>query len=188
LLSREAALWRAAYTRPHHESKLAAHWRSQGFHVFLPVHQSWRRWSDRKKMVCVPLFPSYVFVQLPPARHAEAVKAPGFLWFVSSRAGMLSVDPRELDAVRALLDSGMAFDPAPELTDGDEVEITKGALRGCRGVLQCKTLGFVILPVSTIRGGLRVRLPDPTWMERRSTRTAACPIAAAIRAIRPATA
>jgi transcription antitermination factor NusG len=157
--------WLAAYTRPRHEEKVKQYCDERGIETFLPCHQSWRRWSDRRKLLQMPLFPSYVFLrpQLQQQRQ-RAVQAPGFLWFVHNSEGPITVDQHELAAIRVALGNGLKLDPLPNIAVGDAVEITRGALRGFRGFLLCKEDGVVSLRVSAVHGAVRVTLPDPTWV------------------------
>src|SRR5580700_10548458 len=62
--------WFALQTRPRFEKKVAAELREKRIEAFLPVQNSLRRWSDRRQLVEMPLFPGYVFV-----RAASTVEA-----------------------------------------------------------------------------------------------------------------
>lgn len=150
----------AAYTRSRHEEKVKQHCEQRGIEVFLPTRQSWRRWSDRKKLLHLPLFPSYVFIRADEVERRRAVQAPGFLWYVHDVRGPLRVDGGELAAIRRLLASGLEFDPLPGAEVGDEVEILSGVMRGCRGWLLRKQHGAIALTVSAINGSVRLVLSD----------------------------
>ncbi|MGH9471139.1 MAG: transcription termination/antitermination NusG family protein [Terriglobales bacterium] len=156
--------WLAAYTRPRHEQKVAEYFLQHRWQVFLPTHSTWRYWSDRRKLVRLPLFSSYVFVKLNDSERRRAVQAPGVMGWVRGAFGPARVDEDELRAIAKLLQSGLAFDPLPTVEIGDEVEIAAGALRGCRGRLLRKDQGAIALLISAINGGVRVNLPDPTWI------------------------
>ena len=164
--------WLAAYTRPRHEERVKQFCEERGIEVFLPTHRSWRRWSDRKKLLSLPLFPSYVFVRADGAQRQRAVQAPGFLWFVHNRTGPVLVAADELGAIRRLMASGMEYDPLPGVQVGDEVEVVAGALRGCRGRLLRKDGSAIALFVTGINGGIRVSLPDPSWVVPAGSRRA----------------
>lgn len=160
----DATVWLAAYTRPRHEHTVEGYFRQREWEVFWPTVRRRRQWSDRRKEIQVPLFPSYVFVRLREADRRRAVQAPGFLWFIRNQQGPVPVRTEELEAVERLLISGWRFDPLPAAHLGDEVEIVAGALRGCRGKLLRKDAGAIALLVSAINGGLRVSVPDPSWI------------------------
>ena len=156
--------WLVAYTRPRFEAKVETFCEERGIEVFLPCYQSWRRWSDRKKLLRLPLFPSYVFIRPDPVQRQRAAQAPGLLWFVHNRQKLVYPADDEISAIRRLLVSGWAFDPLPNVKVGGEVEIVAGALRGCRGYLLSKSDGVVALLVNAINGGIRIRVPDPSWL------------------------
>lgn len=156
--------WLAAYTRSRHEEKVKSYCEALGVEVFLPCYRTWRRWSDRKKLLSLPLFPSYIFVRHDQKLQPRIVQAPGFLWFVHDRGGAVRVDALELNAIRAALTSGLNLDPIPDIEVGDMAEITCGALRGYRGYLESKDAGGVVLRISAIHGAIRVNLPDPGWI------------------------
>lgn len=156
--------WLAAYTRPKHEDKVRQHCLRIGVEVFLPSYKSWRRWSDRRKLIELPLFPSYVFMRMTEDQRLRAVQAPGFLWLVHDRVGPTVVASQELDSIRCLLASGMEFDPLPRVGLDDEVEIVRGALRGCRGRLLRKDPTAIVLAVTAIGAAIKVTLPDPSWV------------------------
>jgi transcription antitermination factor NusG len=56
--------WYAVYTRPRAEKKVYQRMLDHDFEAFLPLVKTVRQWSDRKKIVQVPLISSYVFVNM----------------------------------------------------------------------------------------------------------------------------
>lgn len=161
-----ASRWLAAYTKPHFEHKMAQYCRNRGIDVYLPTYKSWRRWSDRRVLLDFPLFPSYIFVGAGSSHEHRAQTAPGFLWYVRNSTGPVEVDGGELDSIRRMLESGLACDPMPGAQLGDEVEVVKGPLRGCRGFLERKDESALVLRVSAIQGMVRVAIVDPSFVRR----------------------
>ena len=158
------APWLVAYTRPRHEQQVRQYCEERGMEVFLPCHWTWRRWSDRRKRLLMPLFASYVFLRVDERQRQSALQAPGMLWFIHNRFGPVRVNEDEIAAIRRLLDSGLAFDPFPLAQVGEEVQIVKGVMRGCRGRLVSKSGAQIVLAVTAVNGGVRVTLPDPSWV------------------------
>ena len=161
--------------RSHYEHKVRDYYQQRGWEVFLPTYRSWRRWSDRRKLLDLPLFPSYVFVRLREADRYRAVQAPGFLWFVTQEGQPAIVDHQELQAIRLALNSGLQYDPLPTLHLGDEVEIIEGSMRGTRGRLIRKEQNAVALVVNAITGGIKISLPDVTWIKLLPARSGKVP-------------
>ena len=56
--------WYAVYVRSRHEKKVHQLFQEQGLTSFLPLLETWKQWSDRKKKVSDPLFRGYVFVNI----------------------------------------------------------------------------------------------------------------------------
>jgi len=55
--------WYLLYTASRAEKQVEQRIKLEGVEVFLPMHLTPRKWSDRVKMVEVPLFSSYIFVR-----------------------------------------------------------------------------------------------------------------------------
>nr|WP_321521461.1 UpxY family transcription antiterminator [uncultured Macellibacteroides sp.] len=54
--------WYVLYTFPRAEKQVKERIDKEGVTCWLPLHRSPRVWSDRVKLVDVPLFNSYIFV------------------------------------------------------------------------------------------------------------------------------
>jgi len=63
MTSKNNTNWYVLTTRSRHEKKSEQFLKNRGFEVFLPVQKVMRKWSDRKKMVEVPLFSGYLFIR-----------------------------------------------------------------------------------------------------------------------------
>jgi hypothetical protein len=55
------ASWHAVQTRPRHEKEVAADLAEKGVSAFLPIVAEQRQWSDRRRLIHMPLFTRYVF-------------------------------------------------------------------------------------------------------------------------------
>ena len=53
--------WYALYVRPRFEKLVHYQLAEKGYETFFPTYISRRKWSDRVKSLCLPLFPGYVF-------------------------------------------------------------------------------------------------------------------------------
>lgn len=56
--------WYVLYTKSNCEKKVSELLQRRGVIVFCPLNKVYRQWSDRRKQLSVPLFPSYVFVHI----------------------------------------------------------------------------------------------------------------------------
>ena len=74
--------WYAVRVRPNYEKPVAAALRGKGFQEFLPLIRSKRQWSDRVKIMDLPLFPGYLFCRLNLEERLPLLTTPGFLYLV----------------------------------------------------------------------------------------------------------
>jgi transcription antitermination factor NusG len=56
--------WYVLYTKSNCEKKVAELLNKRGVETFCPINKVYRQWSDRRKQLSVPLFTSYVFVNV----------------------------------------------------------------------------------------------------------------------------
>jgi transcriptional antiterminator NusG len=105
---------------------------------FLPTVTRWSRWKDRKKKVDWPLFPGYCFARFDPRQRLNVLKCGGVVNIVSVEGEPAPIPPYEIDAIRQLLESELAYDPCPMIREGMMVEVRHGPLKGVVGRLSRK--------------------------------------------------
>ena len=79
--------WYAVHTRSQHEKSVVSYLQGEGITTFLPLVTEVHRWSDRRKLVELPLFSCYAFVRisLVPELWVKVMKTSGVLGFVGAR-------------------------------------------------------------------------------------------------------
>jgi len=129
--------WYAVWSRSRHEKMVATALTNVGVTTFLPLVSEMHLWSDRRKVVEMPLFPGYVFVQIPnsPEAQLRVLKTSGVVQFVGNRQGAVPIQDEEISNVRAVLEQKISCSPYPFLQLGQRVRIRGGALDGIEGVL-----------------------------------------------------
>jgi transcriptional antiterminator NusG len=127
--------WFVFYTKSRHEKKSKAFLEKKGFHVFLPLQQVMRQWSDRKKKIETPLFNSYIFVFESEDNLAEILQTPGISWSIRYNDRPAFLREEEVDIIQRFLSTGYFIEThtAPSLETGDAVEVIDGALKGLKG-------------------------------------------------------
>lgn len=128
--------WFAVRVRSNCERTAALHLRERGYEEFAPSYQAQRQWSDRKKIVDRLLFPGYVFARLDPENRLPVLSAPGVVGMVGFGKVPCPIPDREIDGIRALLQSGLLVQPWPFLQIGERVLIERGPLAGVEGLLE----------------------------------------------------
>jgi len=149
--------WLVCHTRPRCEKKFAALLTREKFEHYLPLIASVRRYAVQTKRFTKPLFPGYVFAQVPaekkPRIYQQELLARALL--VEDEAKFL----RQLDDVRAIVASGFELSLMPLMTKGRRVRIIAGPLRGLEGLIDnpANPRGIVI-SVDVLQQGLHVKL------------------------------
>jgi transcription antitermination factor NusG len=134
-----------------------------GVSHFLPLISQERQWSDRKKMVTVPMFPGYLFVRIVAMSGLElrVRQVPGIVNFVGNQNGPSAVPEDEIQNVRALLSREAKCFPCPFLKAGDRVRIIRGALAGIEGsFVRCGARSRVVVSVEIIQRSIGVDVSE----------------------------
>jgi transcription termination/antitermination protein NusG len=127
--------WYVVRVKPNYEKPVSAALRGKGIEEFLPLFRSKRKWSDRVKVMDLPLFPGYVFCRLNLDARMPLLTTPGFLYIVGVGRNPEPVDEAEILAIQSVVKSGVTVAPWPSLVVGQTVQLKQGPLRGLVGVL-----------------------------------------------------
>jgi transcription antitermination factor NusG len=127
--------WFAIWTRSRHEKLVRDQLHQKHVEVFLPTITKWSRWKDRKKQVEWPLFPGYCFARFDALDRLPILKCDGVVSIVGVEGQPSPIPPVEIDSIRQLIESELAFDPCPLIKEGMMVEVKTGPLRGVVGRL-----------------------------------------------------
>jgi transcription antitermination factor NusG len=157
------AHWYAVHTRPQHEKAVVTHLQSQGITTFLPLVSEMHRWSDRLKVVYLPLFTCYAFLhmRLVPESWAKVMGITGVIRFVGVRGQGVPIPDGQIHAVQALLASDLSYQICPFLQVGQRVRVRSGALDGVEGILIARSGDrTLVISVEPIQRSLSVRIGD----------------------------
>jgi transcription termination/antitermination protein NusG len=127
--------WYAVHTRPRHEKKIAEEIRLRDFEGFLPLHRSRRRWKNGVVAdVELPLFPCYLFVNIPLSERVRLLQLPGVIGFAVNSIHPTALAQQDVEALRTMSNL-CRVEPHPFLKAGDRVRIVTGPLAGMEGIL-----------------------------------------------------
>jgi len=156
--------WFALFVRTRHEKGVASALGQKGYRTFLPVYSVVHRWSDRLKFLDLPLFPGYLFCRFDPKDQLPILVTSGVWRIVGVGRTPCPVAPAELDAIRSILQSGLAAARCPYVQEGDRVCIDGGPLHGIVGiVIKRKNMYRLIVSVSLIERSVAVEV-DQGWL------------------------
>jgi transcription antitermination factor NusG len=156
--------WYAVRVKSRCEKMVSEALRQKGYEEFLPLYWSRRRWSDRLKMIQLPLFSGYLFCRFSAASRVGVLATPGVVLVVGQGRTPIPIDTQEVEALRVAVNSGRNLGPWPRLEIGRTVRIEEGSLRGLEGVLlRFKGADHLILGVQLLQRAVAVELPE-TWV------------------------
>jgi len=156
--------WYALQIQSRLASVASATLRGKGYEEFLPLYRSRRRWSDRIKTLDLPLFPGYLFCRFDVRdRLMPILTTPGVISIVGTGKTPVPIDEEEIEAIRAILRSGVALQPWPFLSVGLKVYIEGGPLRGLEGIItNTDKVCRLIVSVSLLQRSVAVEI-DREW-------------------------
>src|SRR5215813_1682003 len=130
--------WYAIQTQCRREKVVAFELQTRGVTTFLPLVKEVHRWSDRRKIVDLPLFSSYVFVRLLATNETRArvLHTDGVIRFVGQPGGGSPIPDEQIESVKMLVAKNLPFVSHPFLKAGQRVRIRGGALDGLEGVFR----------------------------------------------------
>src|ERR1051326_34348 len=125
--------WYAVHVRSKHEKKTADALISKGYECLLPSYRERRKWSDRVKVIELPLFPGYVFSRFDVEVRLPILQTPGVLSVAGIGKIPQPLDADEIDQIRRVTAGGHPAQPWPYLKVGQRVRIMAGPLAGVEG-------------------------------------------------------
>jgi transcription antitermination factor NusG len=153
--------WYALHTKARHEKVVEQRLIERGVETFLPMITEIHRWSDRKKKVEVPVFGCYLFAKLAPTKvdRLRVLCVDGVFSFVGPSGEGTPIPDEQIEAVRSLIETGLACSSHPFLKIGQRVRVRSGALDGLEGVLVSRNGdSTLVISIDAIQRSLAVRV------------------------------
>lgn len=140
--------WMVVYTRSKWEKKSFQLLTEQGINCFCPLVKTKKRWADRNKMVEIPLFASYIFVEVNQYQIAPVQQTPGVVSFIHYCGKPATISETEINRIKQIVDTYTDVETVSmqTLQIGDKVMINNGPLVDCDGeVIQIRGKSVVML-------------------------------------------
>jgi transcription antitermination factor NusG len=156
--------WYVIHSCCHHEGRVEERLKARGLEVFLPRCLMASRRRDRKKVLQVPMFPGYLFIQdaLDSPVYYEILRLPGVVRVLANNTGLLPVPLQTIESIRLAVAADRPRYPYPYLAKGKRVRVLEGSLAGVIGIiLEAKEeKRKVVIEVEMFRRAMAVELGD----------------------------
>lgn len=127
--------WMVLRTKSRHEHLVESCLQRKSINAYLPKHKVTRRWKDRKRVVELPLFPGYVFVQPNSDQFADMRYIRGSCGLVLVGNQPATMPEKDLQAVKILVGSGADLKLDKSIVVGQRVKVVSGPFAGAEGEL-----------------------------------------------------
>ena len=154
--------WYVLYTASRAEKQVLQKLKSYDIEVYLPLHLSPRKWSDRVKLIEMPLFSSYIFVKTTDEKLRTLVGVSGISRIVFHNGSPAVVRDSEIEAIRLFVEE--ARGKACNFDVDDEVLIACGPLKNKSGRLIRVGKKYVLLHIEQL--GLTVSLKQEQLIKK----------------------
>src|ERR1700754_2514088 len=101
----KASKWMVVYTRSRWEKKVDKLLQTQRIRSFCSTIKTKHRWVDRIKEVDLPLFSSYLFVNVDPKEQLMVRQTTGVVNFVNHCGRPATIDDAEIERIKELIES-----------------------------------------------------------------------------------
>lgn len=161
--------WHAVYVSSRTEKKISENLNNKGIEAYVPIVKTMRQWSDRKKMVELPLLNGYVFVKINSLENDKVLQTKGIVNFVRSEGKIAVIRDIEIDRLKQLVELGYHLEAngiSKHYKEGDKVRISSGVLKGIEGYVVGENENNQIdVLLESIGQCIRVKLPKELLLD-----------------------
>lgn len=149
--------WYVVYTKPKWEKKVAERLNDIGINAYCPLVTKTSQWSDRKKVVTVPLFNSYIFVQIEEKDRNSIFEIPGAVRYLFWLGKPATVRDSEIEAIQKWLSAPSVYEiTLDKWKKGDKIILESGPFAAQSAVIQEVKQNHYILILESMGCLLRV--------------------------------
>jgi len=149
--------WYVVYTKPKWEKKVAERLSEAGIISYCPLITKTRQWSDRKKIIEVPLFNSYIFVQVNEKERNIIFDIPGAIRYLFWLGKPAIVKDIEIQAIQNWLNVPDTFEVmVDKWQKGDKIVLESGPFVAQSAIVQEVKNNHYVLVLESLGCILRV--------------------------------
>jgi transcription antitermination factor NusG len=132
--------WYAVHTRSRHEDRAYAGLVLKSIQAFLPKIEVWSKRKDRRKKIMIPMFPGYLFVELPSIDNETqlgVLKTFGVVKILGKPRGIepIAIPDAKIEVIQRLVRSKVEIQQFQYPRIGEPALITDGPFKGIEGVM-----------------------------------------------------
>ena len=165
--------WHVLYVKSRHEKKIDCMLKENKLESFLPTITTLSQWSDRKKKIQKPLFPSYVFIYLNSRKDFyDALNVQGVFKYLRFGENYARVRNKEILWIKQFLKLEGISDVEVSnriLTAGQKMTINCGSLSGVHcEVVKVNKKSKVFVRIDSLRQNITAIVPANYLSSRRT--------------------
>ncbi|MEN2415102.1 UpxY family transcription antiterminator [Flavobacterium mesophilum] len=150
--------WYVLYTKPKWEKKVAERLTQIGIECYCPLITQVKQWSDRKKKVELPLFNSYVFVQLAEIDRNSVFNIPGVVRYLFWLGKPAIVRDEEINIIKSSLQASNVSDiSVSSIQVGDKIKLESGVFSNQDAIVQEVSNTHYILVLESLGCVLKIK-------------------------------
>jgi len=156
--------WHILYVKSRCEKRVHQSLKDISLESFLPEYKTVKQWSDRKKTIVKPLFPSYVFVNINSSMDFhKALSVQGACTYISFGKEYARVSDKEIDRIKLIVGTNgiTEIETNSNLPKIGEVRtINEGALKGLEcEVVKVDNTNKIIVRIESLKQNIMATIP-----------------------------
>jgi transcription antitermination factor NusG len=149
--------WYVVYTKPKWEKKVAERLNEIGINTFCPLITKTSQWSDRKKIISVPLFNSYIFVQIEDKERNKVFEVVGVVRYLFWLGKPAVVKNSEIVTIQEWLSAPADFEISlDQWKKGDKIVLDSGPFISQSAIIQEVNRNHYVLILESLGCVLRL--------------------------------
>lgn len=150
--------WYVVYTKPKWEKKVAEKLNQIGIECYCPIITQIKQWSDRKKKIEVPLFNSYVFVQLSDGDRSSVFQIAGVVRYLFWLGKPAIVRDEEINIIKSSINAPNVSEiSVTSMQVGDRIKLESGAFSNQDAIVQEVSNTHYILVLESLGCVLKIK-------------------------------
>lgn len=156
--------WHVLYVKSRWERKVYNSLKEISLESFLPEVKTIRQWSDRKKTILKPLFPSYVFVNINSSlEFHKAISVNGACTCIHFGKDYAIVPEKEINQIKMLVGDDNISDIEvnhQDLKVGEKKRITHAPLNGMEcEILNVNNTNKIVVRIESLQQSITAVVP-----------------------------